>query len=217
MKSLYLKYNRVAFWKKYWEEFDVDYEEFIDLNVYPIERTLKYVRKTDKVLECGFGGGRIIRHLTKYGYDIEGIEHERGAVEKLKSVDDRLKITCDDILNMDFADNRYDVALCFGVIGGLYDNTARAIWELKRVTKNGGTILISVMLDNLARKMQKHLSHFSDGEEEFYAWMDSKKGWENYFKTFGLYAIGSQEVVRGLKNSLDFQFYDFCQFFKNAR
>jgi len=197
MRALYLRYNRKKFWEDYWKEFGVDMEEFIDLNMYPIEMTLKYVKKTDKILECGFGGGRVIRHLSKYGYDVEGIEYDSKIVEELKKVDNSLKIYQGDILNLAFEDNRFDATLCFGVIGGLYDKMARAIQELQRVTKNNGIIIISVMLDNIARTIQKILNSLfnKNQKKEFYAWMDTEEGWNNYFKSFGLQIIDSKEII----------------------
>lgn len=71
MEALYLKYNETKFWENYWEEFQVDYEEFTDLNIYPIDITLNNIQKSDRILECGFGGGRVIRHLHKNGFNIE--------------------------------------------------------------------------------------------------------------------------------------------------
>jgi len=195
MNSLYIKYNREKFWEDYWKIFEVDPEEFVDLNMYPIDITLKYVKKNHKILECGFGGGRIIRHLHKNGYDIEGIEYDKRIVYKLKKIDGSLKIHEGDILKLNFKDNLFDVSLCFGVICGLYDKTAKAIFELKRVTKNNGIILISVMLDNVARKIMRIINFFSKEKLNFYAWMDTKDNWINYFNSFGLDTIEYKEVV----------------------
>jgi len=195
LKALYLKYDREKFWENYWKEFDIDLEEFSDLNIYPINMTSKYISRHSKILECGFGGGRVIRHLHKYGYDIEGIEYDERIVEKLKEVDNSLKIRQGNVLDLQYNDNYFDITLCFGVICGLERNAAKAINELIRVTKKGSLLIVSVMLDNFARALQKTLNVFSNEEKNFYAWMNTRDEWTNYFKTFGLKVVDNRVMV----------------------
>lgn len=197
MKPLFIKYDQARFWKDYWLKFDLDREEFINLKMYPIDVTLRYLKKQDRILECGFGAGRVIRHLHKHGYNVEGIEYDGGIVDKLKNLDKTLKIQQADIKELPFPDNYFDSVLCFGVIGGLKDDLGRAVGELKRVAKTGGTIILSVMLDNVARLAHRiGCALINRGTPaQFYAWMDSAAGWKKYFESLGFEIIDCRPVV----------------------
>lgn len=164
--------------------------------MYPIGITLRHIDKKDRILEAGFGGGRVIRHLARHGFDVEGIERDSGIVDALMKVDPGLKISRGDILDLNFPDDHFDGALCFGVVGNQQHDIKKAVAELRRVTKKDGTIILSVALDNLARLCQRLMLNFKRGENrEFYAWVDTKKGWEGYFKSLGFRIIGSEPVV----------------------
>lgn len=212
MKPLYIKYNKDRFWKDYWLKFDLDREQFINLNMYPIDITLCYVRKEDKILECGFGAGRVIRHLHKHGYTVEGIEYDAGIVEKLKTLDKTLNIAQADINKLPFPDSYFDSVLCFGVIGGLEDKMESAVRELRRVAKVSGTIIVSVMLDNVARLAHRISCDLmsKDDNAQFYAWMDSEAGWKRYFEFFGFKIIDAKPVV------LKYNLYHWTKFLRSS-
>ncbi len=195
MKKLELHYDRKKFWENYWKEFQVDQEEFKDLEMYPIAMSLKYCRPNDRILECGFGAGRVVRHLHKFGFNVEGIENDRSIVDLVKTTDPRLKVEFGDICKMNYPAGTFDVALCFGVIGGLNEKTDPALHELTRVVKPGGYIVVSVMLDNWARRLQKLLNQFSKEPLEFYAWMNSPSDWAHYFSIQNLKVIDRAEII----------------------
>jgi len=197
MKPLYIKYNSKDFWENFWKDFGIDIEEFCDLGMYPIKLALKYAKKNDRIFECGFGGGRVIQHFAKNGYNIEGIEYDSAIVEKLMLKNPDLKISEGDIRDIHYLDNYFDTVLCFGVIGGLSYDTSNAVLELQRVTKHGGIVIVSVMLQNIARQFMRIISIVSNSSDpvQFYAWMDTEKGWKNYFNSFGFDVLECEEVV----------------------
>ncbi|QWG14876.1 class I SAM-dependent methyltransferase [Bradyrhizobium sediminis] len=196
MKKLELAYDRTNFWEDYWREHGIDYDEFRDLDMYPIRMTLRYVRPGQEILECGCGAGRVVRHLTKHNYNIVGLEYDGRIVNELKTCSPQLKIIEGDAADMPFDENSFDVSLCFGTVGTLHGKMAAAVQELRRVTRPGGKIVLSVMLDNSARRLQKLLNRITTrGEPEFYAWMDSEQGWRAYFESFGFSVIDSEPMV----------------------
>ena len=195
MRKQLLVYNPQRFWGDYWKRHSVDREEFVDLDIYPIELTLKHIRKTDHILECGFGAGRVVRHLAKCGYRVRGVEYDAAIVDQVRRVDPSLNLQQGDICNLPYFDGSFDVTLCYGVVGGLEAKTGAALMELKRVTRAGGIILVSVMLDNTARFAQRILNRWHRGERRFYAWMDSPDGWENYFNSLDLHSVERKAVV----------------------
>lgn len=197
MKELILKYDREKFWKEYWERCCVDPSRFKDLSIYPIAPTLKNVKPNDSVLECGFGGGRVLQHLANEGcYDVFGLEYDESIVRRIKAMNPKLNVEYGDIAGMHYVDHSFDVVLCFGVIAGLQDKMARAVSELIRITKPGGTIVVSVMLNNTARRLHKFINSITSTENpNFYAWMDTVRGWNGYFRSFGLKTICCDPVV----------------------
>jgi SAM-dependent methyltransferase len=196
MKKLELGYDRVKFWEDYWLEHGVDHDQFLDLDMYPIRMTLRHVSPRQKILECGCGAGRVVRHLSKHGYDVVGLDYDRRILSQLKANDRTLKILAGDASCLSFADDSFDVTLCFGTIGTLHGKTAASLLELRRVTRRGGKLVLSVMLDNSARRLQKALNRLTSSRvPEFYAWMDSESGWRAHFESFGLEVIDSDPMV----------------------
>lgn len=196
MKKLELAYNRKYFWENYWREHGVDHEHFRDLEMYPIRMTLRHVQPGHRILECGFGAGRVVRHLVHAGYDTIGLEYNQKISHELRRKDRRLRIVCGDVRSLPFPDNCFDVALAFGVVGTMNERMAASISELVRVIRPGGTLVLSVMIDNLARKTQKWINRLSTrGRPEFYAWMDTEAGWSTYFERFGLRTIETEPMV----------------------
>lgn len=195
MRALNVRHTRSSFWEEYWERVGVDLPAFVDLDIYPIQPTLRYVDRSMKILECGFGGGRVVRHLHGQGYDIRGIEYDQAAVDRLLAEDPSLQVARGDIRALDFPDGFFDVSLCFGVIGGMREKTGQALQELRRVTRSGGVLVVSVTLDNMARLAQRALDAMARGPREFLCWMDSAPGWAAYFTSLGLDVVESEPVV----------------------
>jgi SAM-dependent methyltransferase len=196
MKKLELAYDRDKFWQQYWSEHGIDHSEFLDLEMYPIRMTLRHARPSDRILECGFGAGRVLRHLNAKGYQPIGIEHDLTIATALHREDKALRIACGDASRLPFPDNSFDLTLAFGVLGTLHSRTALGLLELMRVTRPGGTLVVSVMVDNVARTFQKLLNRMvARGDPQFYAWTDSEKGWSAYFESFGLRTIETEPMV----------------------
>lgn len=196
MKKLELAYDRAKFWQDYWREHGIDHAEFHDLGMYPIAMTLRYVRSDHAILECGCGAGRVVRHLHSRGFDIVGLEYDAKIVGDLKQCDPELRLVEGDASRMPFSDNSFDVSLCYGTIGTMHTGMASALMELRRVTRPGGTVVLSVMLHNLARFMQKAINRVTTAKpREFYAWTDSERGWTAYLESFGLRVIDTEPMV----------------------
>jgi cyclopropane fatty-acyl-phospholipid synthase-like methyltransferase len=118
MRSLYLRYDPKSFWKDYWKDAKVDPPQFIDLDIYPIYPTIKHLKPHYQILECGFGGGRVVRHLVNNGYKhVFGVEYDWGATQRLKAAQD-CNVQVGDIRSLAFKDSSFDATLAFGILGG---------------------------------------------------------------------------------------------------
>lgn len=115
-----------------------------------------------------------------------GVEYERGAAQRLAAVQ-RLPLTVADVRALPFADGTFDATLAFGVLGGLESDLGRGLAELIRVTRPGGLVVVSLMLDNLARRLQSLLGLLGNRPpRRFYAWRDTTRGWREHLGKCGL-------------------------------
>jgi len=201
LKKFSIKYNKQKFWENNWREFDVDKKYFLNLEMYPIKHTLKYIKKNHKILECGFGAGRVIRHLHHNGYDITGIEKDPTIVSRLRTADPDLKISVGDLNDLTNYENKFDIILCFGVIGTIEDIDI-AIENLKKILKPNGKLLIYSIYSNFARFLQKKIQNYRNFKlkDSFYSWIGSKNEWQDFylnnnFETIEYSYINSQYII----------------------
>jgi len=93
---------------------------------------------------CGIGANSV--RLAKRGYRVIGGDYSESilgpANENIakKGVADRIQIQREDILNLSFPDNHFDLVLCWGVLMHI-PAAERAIQQLTRVAKPGGYIV----------------------------------------------------------------------------
>ena len=109
----------------------------------------RYAAEQSRVLEIGAGTGRYSIALAKEGMDVTAVEllESNLAVLRENSKDlENLQSFQGDATDLSrFADNTFDVTLCFGPMYHLYeeDEVHRAIDEAIRVTKPGGVLLFA--------------------------------------------------------------------------
>jgi SAM-dependent methyltransferase len=145
--------------EKEWQRWDRSLVEQVKFEVH-----LHYLRQAiqpgDRVLEIGAGPGRFTQHLAQITdgarmvrivvADISPVQLElnrenapklgfAGAVERWVECD-----ICE--LRPHFADGEFDAVVCYGgPLSYVFDQAARAIVELSRVTRPGGVLLFGVM------------------------------------------------------------------------
>lgn len=133
-----------------------------------VEEFLDNVPEKSVIGDIGCGNGKNMLYRPdcyNYGCDFSS--------ELVKiCLDKNLNVIEGDILNIPFEDNQFDYTICIAVLHHLSteDKRKKAIDELKRVTKQGGKILILVWAyeqeSNSRRKFTK--------QENFVDWKDKK-------------------------------------------
>jgi 2-polyprenyl-3-methyl-5-hydroxy-6-metoxy-1,4-benzoquinol methylase len=94
---------------------------------------------------CGICANSV--RLARRGYRVNAADYSESILEpaqqnvEQKGLADRIDIRREDILNLSFPDNRFDLVLCWGVLMHI-PKIERAISELTRVAKPGGYIVI---------------------------------------------------------------------------
>ncbi|GAI52286.1 unnamed protein product, partial [marine sediment metagenome] len=106
-------------------------------NRFIIGHTKKYLSPGAKVLEGGCGRGNKVYALYQHGYDAYGVDYAEETVKKVNQYAPELKITVDDIRNLNFEDGFFDGYWSLGVIEHFYDGYDAMLREMHRVLSEG--------------------------------------------------------------------------------
>lgn len=103
-----------------------------------------------KILDVGAGTGRYSVKLANEGYDVTAIElvkHNLGILKSKGSTVNAIQGTALDLSR--FSENTFDMTLVFGPMYHLYtfEDKVKALQEAKRVTKQGGFILVAYCMN----------------------------------------------------------------------
>jgi SAM-dependent methyltransferase len=106
-----------------------------------------YVRPGDRVLDAGCGPGRFTLELLRLGAHVTALDISPGQLELLHARVPDVEAVVGDITDLSrFADDSFDVTVCFGgPLSYVLDRADQAVAELARVTRPGGHLLVSVM------------------------------------------------------------------------
>ena len=118
--------------------------------------SMKYIHeylgdnKDAKILDVGAGTGRYSVKLADEGYDVTAIELVKHNLGVLKSKGSTVKAMQGTALDLSrFPENTFDMTLVFGPMYHLYtiEDKVKALTEAKRVTKQGGSILVAYCMN----------------------------------------------------------------------
>lgn len=132
----------------------------------------KYTVKGSKILEIGAGTGRYSIALAKEGMDVTAVELVESNLAILRENSkgmDKIASYQGDATNLGrFANDTFDVTLCFGPMYHLYENDEvnRAIDEAIRVTKPRGVILFAFLSVFAIMYSNYFYGNWSAGQEE---------------------------------------------------
>ena len=103
-----------------------------------------------KILDIGAGTGRYSVALSREGFDVTAVELVKHNIEILRAKHENVKTWQGDARDLHFLDdNTFDVTLLFGPMYHLHgeENKLKALTEARRVTKNGGIILVAYVMN----------------------------------------------------------------------
>jgi len=104
--------------------------------------------KDATILDVGCGSCAHSVRLANRRFNVRAVDFSESALEmaeaniKTRGLGGRVRIQRENLLNLTFADDTFDYVLCCGVLMHIPDVT-KALSELMRVVKPGGTIIIS--------------------------------------------------------------------------
>ncbi len=146
-------FSPTEYWDRKYEADGVqrdDPEEYRKQLFYPL--LTKYLEKGEKYLDAGCGLGGWLAFLRARGYDVQGTEISKRAIELVKQLDPTLPVQTGDVKNLPFPDASFDGYICIGTWEYAEDETENVAKEANRVLKRGGHLFIEVPYANPFRR-----------------------------------------------------------------
>lgn len=183
--------------KKYWPPVFADYnrKEFLFLK--------ENIPKGSTVLDVGCGEGRHLKILPKRIKFGVGIDNSKTMIKKSRknlAGCKNIQILYQDAEKLSFDNNHFDYVICMNnTFGNLYEKQEKALKEMKRVTKKGGSIILSInssksvpvkfqLYRNIGLTGIKKIDDYMYTNEGFKSQHFTKKSIRNYFDKINLKA-----------------------------
>lgn len=186
------------FWDKVSGVYDL-FENIYNKSVYQStgESVAKYIKNTDRVLECACGTGAISVFIAPVCKELIVSDYSVGmlkqAKKKLKNYDN-IEYKMVDITDIEAEDNSFDVVVAGNVIHLLPD-PQRAMNELTRVCKDGGRLVIPTYINGDEGTNKLAVKFLEKLGASFKCQFDAES-YEKFFEDMG-YENVTYEVVRG--------------------
>jgi len=105
-----------------------------------------FVREGDKILDVGCGNGRLLELLKDKKINYTGVDVSKKLIEVAKKRYPQNNFLVADNLNLPFSDNNFDKVFSIAVLHTIpsQDLRKKATFELKRVLKTGGLLIVTV-------------------------------------------------------------------------
>ena len=186
------------FWDKVSGVYDL-FENIYNKSVYQAtgESVAKYIKNTDRVLECACGTGAIsifiapmCKNLFVSDYSVGMLKQARKKLKNYDNIDYRRV----DITDIEAEDNSFDIVVAGNVIHLLPD-PQRAMNELTRVCKDGGRLVIPTYINGDEGTNKLAVKFLEKLGANFKCQFDAES-YEKFFEDMG-YENVTYEVVRG--------------------
>lgn len=125
--------ENLRFWSGAWQRVSNPHKELPKLPyIHEITRKLKKYQ-VKKVLDLGCGSGWLSVFISKYGFDVTGIDIAKPAIDlgKLWAQEDNVKVDflVGDLLNLPFKENTFDAVVCNSVLEHFRLDQAKTLFE----------------------------------------------------------------------------------------
>lgn len=125
--------ENLQFWDKAWKRVSKPHKELPKLPyIHELTRKLKKYQ-VKKVLDLGCGSGWLSIFISKYGFDVTGIDASESAIDlgKMWAAEENLNVNfmlCD-LLNIPFEENSFDAIVCNSVLEHFRFDQAKIIFK----------------------------------------------------------------------------------------
>lgn len=122
-----------------------------------IKLILKEIKENSIVLDAGCEEGKVLEQISKKALAVYGFDIKKSYIKKASEKGiEKARVLLGSVLNIPIKNDFFDAVVCTEVLEHL-ENPQKAVEELKRVTKKGGKIIITVPNESLVIKIKKAL------------------------------------------------------------
>ena len=162
-----------------------------------IESDLESNNKVVKVLDIGCGGGRNIKTYQTDNIEIMGLDNSSEFIKLCRT--DGLNVVLSDMTQIPFLDNYFDNLIVIASFHHLTnkDDRNKALSEMSRILKNGGTMMVSIWSKTQPAKTKRTFDNWGD---VLVPWKNLKgEIFERYYYIFKIEEIEKLFLDNGFK------------------
>ena len=174
-------------WEKNWE--NISMEDVMGIFRYvrvkkQMEIFTRVLPKNGKILEGGCGLAPYLIKLRQLGFDVIGVDYNRGPIEKVLLHDPSLPVSLGDVARLQFPDGYFEGYLSLGVIEHFSEGPQQAIREAHRVLKRRGVFVVVVPIRNIFMDLKAPLTWLKKNPclRQLFKKPEDTHYWEQYFR-----------------------------------
>jgi len=179
------------FWDKHWDEGNFIEKVKRGKNNRLVKKfTIKFLKSGTKILEGGCGIGQNVYGLSQWGYNAYGVDFAENTVKKISKEFPKLKVSVQDVRNLNFPDNFFDGYWSLGVIEHFWDGYSKILEEMKRVLKPRSYLFLTFPYLSPLRKLKIQLGFYEKIKEgiktdNFYEFILDEERVKNNVEKYG--------------------------------
>ena len=153
--------------------------------------------------------GQYVYKLNELGFNVYGVDNAKKTVDQLNTNYVDLKITNQDLHNLNFKDYTFDAYYSGGVIEHFWEGYMPILKEAYRVLKKDGVLILTFPFMNKARyKLLSFLKEIDSKPDNFYQFALDQNKVVDDLKTLG-FKIKSTSARNGIKGYLEVNSKDY--------
>jgi len=126
------------FWEKHWQTKDGGKASWLVRKI-----TKRFIRPSGRVLDAGCGDGRNVRGFEQWGFEGYGVDFAVETIERVKKIFPKLRLSCQDVRELDFPSEYFDGYWSLGVIEHFWEGYDEILKEAGRVLRKDGYLFVT--------------------------------------------------------------------------
>lgn len=169
-----------GFWEDIWAR-DVTpdyYKPFQAGKLYDFEKMFKrHLPKVGMILEAGCGTAQLVVALNSKNYNCMGFDYAINAMRKARQIVGPLRLVAGDLTTIGVSNDAFDAIISIGVVEHRHVGPEVFLYEMHRILKPGGLLMISVPYINPLRAWRARHGAYQDNVNglDFYQYVFSRR------------------------------------------
>lgn len=159
-----------GFWEDIWSK-DVTpdyYKPFQAGKLHNFEKIFKrHLPKDGMILEAGCGTAQLVVALDANGYNCMGLDYAINALRKAREIVGPLRLVSGDLATLGISNDVFDAVISIGVVEHQRSGPEVFLYEMGRILKPGGLLMISVPYFNPLRLWRARRGAYQDDVNGF--------------------------------------------------